>query len=83
MLGATGRRRVGAGVKSSRDGAGQLGFRFTHVLLLHVLGQASPALASVAALLFGSVRVHGGGVGLRGHARPLEVTRVALIAGWP
>lgn len=83
VLGPTWRRRVSARVKSSWDGAGQLGFRFTHVLFLHMLGQASPVFASIATLLFGSIWVHGGRVGLWGHTCPLEVTRVTLIAGWP
>lgn len=83
VLGSTWRWRVRARVESSWDGAGQLGFRFTHVLFLHVLGQASPVFASFTTLLFGSIWVHGGRVGLWGHTCPLEVTRVTLIAGWP
>lgn len=83
VLGATGRRRVGARVKPSWDGAGQLGLRFAYVLLLQMLGQAPPALASFPTLLFGSVGVQGGRVGLWGHTCPLEVSGVTLIAGWP
>lgn len=76
-------RWVGAGVKSSWDGTGQLGLTFTHVLLLHMLGQAPPAFASFTTGLFGSVGVHGRRVSLWGHTGPLEVTGVTLIAGWP
>lgn len=83
VLGPTWSWRVRARVQSSWDGAGQLGFRFTHVLFLHVLGQASPVFASFTTLLLGSIWVHGGRVGLWGHTCPLEVTRVTLIAGWP
>lgn len=83
VLGPTWRWRVRARVESSWDGAGQLGFRFTHVLFLHVLGQASPVFASFTTLLFDSIWLHGGHVGLWGHTCPLEVTRVTLIAGWP
>ena len=81
--GAAGAGRVGPGVHHSGARAGELGVRFARGphLLLHVLGEPPPTLAAVAAELLAGVSP--GGVGLGGQARPLEVARVAWVAGRP